>query len=209
MAINVKYVKGLNASERKLAADWPEDKLKAYLKEKKARIAKGRRDRMKALHEKRTIVKERAEPALPSERPKEEILKEKQKKIATLGFAGMIQEEQARILAMMEKHGVDPLDGLLRDLNNSKVSAKEKIAIRKFLLPYVASKRPELKAVDVQQDVKMNVSISINSFRGMNVADTVKTVELVPETEYLEFMDESLKDGEMESTIESKLGDDV
>lgn len=111
-------------------------------------------------------------------------------KVAPSNFHGLFHEEQLRIRELLAKYKVDPLEGLLRDLNSPRVPAKEKIAIRKFLLPYVVSKKPELKAMDIQQDIKMNVSVTVKSFSKASAEDlfNVTPTRTVDPSDYDEFM---------------------
>lgn len=132
-----------------------------------------------------------------SKERKEEKIEKVVKEKTAVGFAGMFQNDQARIVALMEKHKIDPLEGLMIDLNNRTISTKDKIAIRKFLVPYMVSKKPELKALDVQQDIKMNVSVKIQSYRDASKEDFMVNVTQVDDSEYDEFTEEV--DDEIES----------
>lgn len=104
-----------------------------------------------------------------------------------LGFSELLHEEQLKIKELLEKYGVDPIEGLLQDLQNPKLAVKEKIAIRKFLVPYVVSKKPDIKSVDIQQDLRMSVNVTVQSFRAAS-QDAMMPVNLVDEDDYNEFM---------------------
>jgi hypothetical protein len=100
-----------------------------------------------------------------------------------------VSQMRGQVQAMMEKHDLDPIEELIIHCKSSSVPKKEKVQIYKFLVPYLT---PTLKAVDVQQDLKMNVSVNLQSFDGARISD-MKTAEPVAEEEYEEFLTDDNK----------------
>ena len=100
---------------------------------------------------------------------------------------GLLLEDQQVIAGLLEKHQVRPLENLILATKSRSVSAKDKLAINKFLLPYIHSKKPELKAIDMQANMKMNVTVNVTSFAGVDAEDVTPDRVIVDESEYDEF----------------------
>jgi hypothetical protein len=113
--------------------------------------------------------------------------------VRTKSLTQLAQEDQLRVRTLMNKHKVDPLEGLLVELSNPELKVQDRLAIYKFLVPYTTTKKPELKAIDVQQDVRMSVSVNITSFKNTVAQDIIDAEvlgdDLVDEGVYDEFYD--------------------
>ena len=150
------------------------------------------------------VYEKRKEPNLaiaPIERKKQQ-----PSRLAQRGLAGMAQDDQIRVMSLMKKHQVDPLEGLLLELKDPDLKPQERIAILKFLVPYTLSKKPELKALDVQQDMKMSVTVNVQSFRDMTKAEAldVSAENIVGDDEYDEFTKDLEEDPELISTEDNE-----
>lgn len=111
--------------------------------------------------------------------------------------AGNFPVEQAEVHAILEqtlqdapedfkalclKHGHNPMDWLFHKAKHIK-DIDTKVEINKFL----ANKMfPNLKAVDVQKKMEMNVRVTVTSFKGAR-QDDLKNVTPVPDEAYDEF----------------------
>jgi len=110
---------------------------------------------------------------------------EKQEKVkGALARARTANEMQGELAALMKEFGYNPLRELFQVLTSGDLPPKEAVALNKFLVPYIT---PTLKAIDVQQETKMNVSVSINSYRGANMDDMKAAVKVHSASEYAEF----------------------
>lgn len=105
-----------------------------------------------------------------------------------------VQDMRGAIAGLLESHDLDPIEELIIYCKRPATPQKEKIQLYKFLLPYLT---PTLKAVDIQQDLKMNVSVELQSFDGARLSD-MKTAEPVDEGDYEEFLTD-------DNTIEMEL----
>ena len=116
------------------------------------------------------------------------------------------QDLRKAALFLMDKHDLNPLEELIKMANDSETSATARKEILKFLVPYLF---PTLKSVDVQQETKMNVTVSVQSYRGASQKD-VLPAEMVDSSEYDEFeteddidlVDEVNKEEEVEDGAE-------
>jgi hypothetical protein len=99
------------------------------------------------------------------------------------------QQIRGALAALLTKHNVDPLEELIIMTKSSKMNAKEKKEIYKFLVPF---QTPTLKAIDMQQDIKMNVSVTTQSFADATMHD-LKQAEPVDESDYDEFITDDNK----------------
>jgi hypothetical protein len=106
-----------------------------------------------------------------------------------------VSDLRGELAGMLKKHNLDPIEELIIHCKNQRTPQKEKVQLYKFLVPYMT---PTLKAVDMQQDLKMNVSVQLQSFDGARISD-MKLADPVPEEEYEEFLtDENVIEMELD-----------
>lgn len=107
------------------------------------------------------------------------------KPVSQLGPA----EIRGELRLLMERYGYDPLEALIKARTakgKGRMSAKDAMALDRFLVPYVT---PTLKSVDLQQDLKMSVNVSVTSFRDATALDVaVPAMRRVSAAEYEEFL---------------------
>lgn len=110
------------------------------------------------------------------------------------------KEMQGEMSRLMKKYQYNPVEKLFQVLTSGKLPIKEQMILNKFLVPYVT---PTLKAIDVQQETKMNVSFTIQSFRGASQEDLKPAAKLYGDDEYEEFLLENdEEDGLLEKALE-------
>jgi hypothetical protein len=99
-----------------------------------------------------------------------------------------VRKMQGRMREQITKHGVDPLEELflmLKKTRKGKLDTKDRLALLKFMVPYIT---PQLKAVDIQQETKMTVSVNVQSFKGASQADLRDLDGEVASSEYEDFL---------------------
>ena len=104
-----------------------------------------------------------------------------------------VNEMRGAMSEMLKKHNFDPVEELLLYAMDENTKHTDKISVCKFLVPYIT---PTLKSVDIQQDLKMNVSVTLQSFQGANQMKMVQEAKLLDESEYEEFEGDEIEDGE-------------
>jgi len=103
-----------------------------------------------------------------------------------------VKEMQSDIQAALAEHEIDPLVELLKQCKKSgKLVMKDKVAIYKFLMPYIHAQK---KSIDIQADLKMNVSVTMQSFAGASKQILDAELIEVDESEYTEFTDKLIEE---------------
>lgn len=113
------------------------------------------------------------------------------KKEAAVAQNRTLAETRGMVEELCKKHEYSPLEELILTAKKKRLKPNEKISIDKYL----ASKMvPDLKAVDIQADMNMNVNVSIQSFADANIAMMKKVHETIDLTDedYAEFEDKGL-----------------
>lgn len=122
------------------------------------------------------------------------------------GDALDIRKMQGRMREMIDRHGVDPLEEIflmLKKKGKGRLNDDKKAQLCKFLVPYVT---PTLKAVDIQQETKMNVTVSVQSFKGASQEELRNRHNEVAKSEYEGFIDGDDNDGlvvDLEEVVEN------
>jgi hypothetical protein len=97
------------------------------------------------------------------------------------------KKQRDEILAMFKDGDFSPIKKLMELATDEDVDQKERIMILKFLAPYQA---PTPKSVDIQADMKMNVSVTLNQFGGITEKDLDDTYMAEnPDEDYEEFIE--------------------
>jgi len=99
-----------------------------------------------------------------------------------------VRKMQGRMREQITKHGVDPLEELflmLKKTRKGRLDTKDRLALLKFMVPYIT---PQLKAVDIQQETKMTVSVNVQSFKGASQGDLRDLEGEVASSEYEDFL---------------------
>jgi len=101
--------------------------------------------------------------------------------------------QQSRMQSLMEEFDIEPVKELMKMIKRrgkGGLVAKDRAQMLKFLVPYTT---PQLKAIDIQQETKMTVSVNITSFRGASQEMLQAESVQMDESEYADF-DESEED---------------
>lgn len=103
-----------------------------------------------------------------------------------------ISEMQGAIDVLLTRYGIDPLEELLKlcKKGSTGISKKEKVTIYKFLMPYIHATK---KSIDIQQDLKMSVSVTLQSYQGAPQKVMNFTGPAISDSEYDEFTDNLLE----------------
>ena len=121
--------------------------------------------------------------------------KTKEKKVEAKAEADKprsVAQLQGDIQKALNDHSIDPLVELLKQCKKGgKLPAKEKVAIYKFLMPYIHAQK---KSIDIQADMKMNVSVTMQSFADASQKALNAEIVNLDEDEYKEFEDKLIED---------------
>lgn len=106
---------------------------------------------------------------------------------AALEQAAKSGDVRSRMQALMAEYDVDPVRELLRVIKRKGrggLPLKERVTLLKFLVPYTT---PTLKAVDIQQETKMTMTVNVQSFKGASKDDLDDGIVDVDPSEYADF----------------------
>ena len=142
---------------------------------------------------KRARIKENQQKALERQNLKEVAARKKG------DGAPSVDTMRSMMSDMMIEHNINPVNELFSILTKksgpNRLNVKDRVALLKFLTPYVT---PQLRSVDVQQDLKMSVSVNIQSFKGATQEALREGVIDVNSEVYSEFTNTVEDDGLLE-----------
>lgn len=110
------------------------------------------------------------------------------KKEANIAESKTIAEMRGEVERLCKKHDYSPLEELVLAAKKGKLKPAERISINKYLGNKMV---PDVKAVDIQADMNMNVRVTLQSFADASVAamkEAHKVVdEVLTDDDYAEF----------------------
>jgi hypothetical protein len=137
-----------------------------------------------------------AQKMTAKQRGKSKELRDRERAVARKeGESLDVRKMQGRMREMIATHGLDPLEELfvlLKKKGKGALPAKEKVALYRFLVPYIT---PQLKAVDIQQETKMTVSVQVQSFKGASQESLRDRESEQKDSEYDEFVQDDDNEG--------------
>ena len=128
---------------------------------------------------------------------------EREKHLAELSLKEQISKKEASIakndlaargaevMAALKEHDYSPLNEMIMAAKSGDLKPNEKLSIDKYLADKLY---PSLKAIDMQADMNMNVSVTVQSFADATINDMKKVHNQVidlKDEDYEEFEDDS------------------
>lgn len=108
------------------------------------------------------------------------------KKEANIAKSRDLATRTTEVEAVLKKHDYNPLEEMVTSAKAGKLKPNEKLSVDKYLSDKLY---PSLKAIDMQADMNMNVTVTIQSFKDATEAQIQQAHEVIEldDADYEEF----------------------